>query len=88
MLYRIYVGPFLKGRVYLTYFKGVIERWTKIRVTEDEAKSMDKLPKQWLDPDSPMKVAVVTPTKAKDEDDIKVTKRTKKRKTRKRKGGK
>lgn len=49
-LYRTYLGPFRIGKVNLTYHKGEIVRGTKIRVTQEEADAIDKLPEQWYIP--------------------------------------
>lgn len=82
-IYRIYLGPFLVGRVDLTYHKSEIRRGQKIRVTPEEAAAMDKLLKQW-GVDAPPETERTVPEARAEAVEVK-TKR--KRKTRKRKEG-
>jgi len=86
-LYRIYLGPYLCGRVDLMHRRGEIMRGEKIAVTPDEAAAMDRLPKQWRDPAVAVTWPGEQPAHVPDVDmEIQITQKTKVSKTRKRKG--
>lgn len=93
MLKRIYLGPYMVGKVELTYYKGEIKRGQEIQVTPEEAAAMDKLPRQWKNPEITVSGYKMDAGKGFTWDEaskIEVKKKTKKRtrKTRKRKEGK
>lgn len=79
VIYRIYCGPYQVGKVDLTYRKGEVRRGEKIRVTPEEAEQMDKLRKQWANPDEPV---MYGPSDAPSDLEVKVTrKKSRKRQT-------